>query len=110
MKTTDTSEAGLETTIVKSLIEEAGYQAGNSQDYDRAHAVDLAKLTAFIQSTQPAVAERLRLDVESPQRAQFLHRLQGEIARRGIIDVLRKGVKHGPDSITLFYGLSLIHI
>lgn len=104
MKTTDTSEAGLETTIVKSLIEEAGYQAGNSQDYDRAHAVDLAKLTAFIQSTQPAVAERLRLDVESPQRAQFLHRLQGEIARRGIIDVLRKGVKHGPDSITLFYG------
>lgn len=49
MKTTDTSEAGLETTIVKSLIEEAGYQAGNSQDYDRAHAVDLAKLTAFIQ-------------------------------------------------------------
>lgn len=104
MKTTDTSEAGLETTIVKSLIEEAGYQAGNSQDYDRAHAVDLAKLTAFIQSTQPAVAERLRLDVESPQRTQFLHRLQGEIARRGIIDVLRKGVKHGPDSITLFYG------
>ena len=104
MKTTDTSEAGLETTIVKSLIEKAGYQAGNPQDYDRAHAVDLVKLTAFIQGTQPSVAERLRLDVDSPQRTQFLHRLQGEIARRGIIDVLRKGVKHGPDSINLFYG------
>lgn len=104
MKTTDTSEAGLETTIVKSLIEEAGYQAGNLQDYDRAHAVDLARLTAFIQSTQPAVAERLQLEVDSPQRTQFLHRLQREIAQRGIIDVLRKGVKHGPDSITLFYG------
>lgn len=104
MKTTDTSEAGLETTIVKALIEEAGYQAGNPQDYDRAHAVDLAQLTAFIQGTQPSVAERLSLEVDSPQRTQFLHRLQGEIARRGIIDVLRKGVKHGPDSITLFYG------
>ncbi len=104
MKTTDTSEAGLETTIVKSLIEEAGYQAGNSQDYDRAHAVDLVKLTVFIQGTQPSVAERLRLDVDSTQRTQFLHRLQGEIARRGIIDVLRKGVKHGSDSINLFYG------
>lgn len=104
MKTTDTSEAGLETTIVKSLIQEAGYQAGNPQDYDRAHAVDLAQLTSFIQSTQPTVAERLRLEVDAPQRTQFLHRLQGEIARRGIIDVLRKGVKHGPDSITLFYG------
>jgi len=104
MKFTDTSEAGLETTIVTSLIEDAGYQAGNPQDYDRAHAVDLAKLTAFIQGTQQEVAERLNLEVDSPRRTQFLHRLQGEIAKRGIIDVLRKGVKHGPDSVTLFYG------
>jgi type I restriction enzyme R subunit len=104
MKFTDTSEAGLETAIVKSLIEEAGYQAGNPQEYDRAHAVDLAKLTAFIQDTQPEVAERLSLEVDTPRRTQFLHRLQGEIAKRGIIDVLRKGVKHGPDSVTLFYG------
>ena len=62
MKFTDTSEAGLETTIVKSLIEEAGYQAGSPQDYDRSHAVDLAKLTAFIQATQPEAAERLSLE------------------------------------------------
>lgn len=27
MKTTDTSETGLETLIIKSLIEESGYQA-----------------------------------------------------------------------------------
>ena len=104
MKFTDTSEAGFETTIVKSLIEEAGYQAGNPQDYDRAHALDLAKLTAFIQKTQPEVTERLSLEVDSPNKTQFLHRLSSEIAKRGIIDVLRKGVKHGPDSITLFYG------
>ena len=86
MKFTDTSEAGLETTIVKSLIEEAGYEAGNPQDYDRAHAVDLAKLTAFLQDTQPEVAERLSLEVDSPRRTQFLHRLSREIAKRGIID------------------------
>lgn len=104
MKFSDTSEAGLETTIVKSLIEEAGYQAGNPHDYDRAHAFDLTKLTAFLQDTQPEAAERLSLEVDSPKRTQFLHRLQGEIAKRGIIDVLRKGVKHGPDSITLFFG------
>ena len=104
MKFTDTSEAGLEATIVKSLIEKAGYQTGNHQDYDRAHAVDLVKLTAFIQDTQPEISERLSLEVDSPKRTQFLHRLQGEIAKRGIIDVLRKGVKHGPDSVTLFYG------
>ncbi len=27
-------------------------------------------------------------------RQKFLARLQGEITRRGVIDVLRKGIKH----------------
>ena len=34
----------------------------------------------------------------------FLHRIQGEITKRGIIDLIRKGVKHGPVSVDLFYG------
>lgn len=104
MKFTDTSEAGLESIIVKSLIEEAGYQSGSPQDYDRLHAVDLVKLTSFIHTTQPEIAKRLCLNDDCPKRTQFLHRLQGEIAKRGIIDVLRNGIKHGPDAINLFYG------
>ncbi len=44
MPTTDTSEKGLEALIVRSLIDEAGYVAGHSKDFDRDHAVDLAKL------------------------------------------------------------------
>jgi len=35
---------------------------------------------------------------------QFLARLQGEIAKRGVVDVLRTGIKHGPASVDLFYG------
>lgn len=104
MNFSNTSEEGLETIIVRSLIEEAGYESGTPCDYDRSHAVDLVKLTAFIQSTQPELAERLSLEADSPVRTKFLHRLQGEIAKRGIIDVLRKGIKHGPASVTLFYG------
>lgn len=103
MKFTDTSEAGFETTIVNSLINEAGYQAGNPQDYDRSHALDLNKLSNFLQATQPEIAENLCLSIDSPKRTKFLHRLQGEIAKQGIINVLRKGVKHGPETITLFY-------
>jgi len=30
--------------------------------------------------------------------------LQGEITKRGTIDVIRRGVKHGPHSIDVFYG------
>lgn len=104
MPTTDTSEKGLETLIVESLVNEAGYVQGNSTDYDRDHAVDLAQLTAFIRATQPKSAETLELGLDGPKRLQFLHRLQGEIAKRGVIDVLRNGVKHGPVSVDLFYG------
>jgi type I restriction enzyme R subunit len=104
MPTTDTSEKGLEALIVESLVHEAGYQPGHSEDYDRDHAVDLAQLMAFLDATQPKAARTLELSQEGPKRTQFLHRLQGEIAKRGVIDVLRHGVKHGPVSLDLFYG------
>ncbi|MBU8934899.1 MAG: type I restriction endonuclease subunit R [candidate division Zixibacteria bacterium] len=100
----DTSEAGLEKLIVESLVSKAGYSQGQSTDYDRDHAVDLAQLLAFVSATQPTAAEALDLEHEGPTRMQFLHRLQGEIAKRGVIDVLRHGVKHGPVNLDLFYG------
>jgi len=104
VQTTDTSEKGLEALIVESLVSRAGYVQGRSEDYDRDHAVDLAQLEAFVRATQPEKAETLGLGEDSPRRTQFLHRLQGEIAKRGVIDVLRHGIKHGPIHLDLFYG------
>jgi type I restriction enzyme R subunit len=104
MKPTDTSEKGLESIIVASLVQEAVYVQGDSKDYDRDHAVDLAKLLQFLSATQPEIMEQLGIDQEGPKLTQFLHRLQGEIAKRGVIDVLRGGIKHGPATIDLFYG------
>ncbi len=104
MMPTDTSEKGLESIIVASLVEDAGYVQGDPQDYDREHAVDLAKLLQFLAATQPDTYEALGIDEEGPKRTQFLHRLQGEIAKRGVVDVLRGGIKHGPAHVDLFYG------
>ncbi|MGI9251651.1 MAG: type I restriction endonuclease subunit R [Pseudohongiellaceae bacterium] len=101
---TDTSEKGLESLIVASLVDEAGYVQGDSQDYDPEHAVDLPKLLQFLASTQPDAYEKLGIDQDGPKRDQFLHRLQGEITKRGVVDVLRNGLKHGPISVNLFYG------
>jgi len=101
---TDTSEKGLETLIVDSLVNEAGYVPGSNGDYSREHVIDLAKLRAFLEVTQAETAEVLALDQDCPKRTQFLHRLDAEIAKRGVIDVLRRGVKHGPVSLDLFYG------
>lgn len=108
MKTTDTSENEFERLIVHSLVHEAGYIQGDPKDYDREHAIDLAQLFQFLADTQPETLQALGLDQGgsqvTPGRTQFLHRLQGEIAKRGVIDVLRSGIKHGPASIDLFYG------
>ncbi len=104
MQPTDTTEKGLEALIVRSLIDEASYLPGDPADYDREHGVDLAHLIAFLRATQPETLDKLGIEVAGPRRTQFLHRLQGEVAKRGVIDVLRRGVKHGPHHIDLFYG------
>ena len=82
----------------------AGWICGDPQDYDREYCVDLAQLSAFLHATQPDVTESLDLSQDSPTRRKFLARLQGEVTKRGTIDVLRKGLKHGPLQIDLMYG------
>ena len=122
---TDTSERGLERMICTALtgspcdpmtgpaeeVDEsqvsyggAGWICGAAEDYDRDHAVDLAKLLGFLRATQPKVYEQLGLASDGPPRLKFLARLQGEIAKRGVVNVLREGIKHGPASVELFYG------
>ena len=82
----------------------AGWLAGNPDDYDRAYCVDLAQLTAFLSKTQPKQAAALALNEDTPTRRNFLARLQREIDKRGIVDVLRKGIKHGRHELELFFG------
>ncbi|QDU09644.1 type I restriction endonuclease subunit R [Gimesia aquarii] len=100
---TDTSEHGLESLIVKSLTS-AGWAAGLPSDFDRAYAVDLKQLQQFIEATQPLLIEAFDLETDGPTRRKFQARLQGEITKRGTIDVLRNGLKHGPHHVDLFYG------
>ena len=125
--TTDTSEKGLETLIMRHMTGTdglavppnmvadrpppyggTGYTAGSAQDYDRAHALDVPQLFAFLRATQPEAFKKLALaDANDPKdinRLKFLARLSGEVGKRGVIDVLRKGVEHGPVHFDLFYG------
>jgi type I restriction enzyme R subunit len=65
-------------------------------------ALDVAQLLAFLQATQPKAVDTLELAADGIKRTQFLHRLQGEITKRGVVDVLRKGVSHGPVHVDLY--------
>ena len=100
---TDTSEKGLESLIIYDL-ESAGWIVGTASDYNREYCIDLVQLTAFLEATQPKIAESYDLVNDSPTRRKLLARLQGEVAKHGIIDVLRRGIKDGPHQIDLFYG------
>jgi type I restriction enzyme R subunit len=121
--TTDTSERGLERLICTALAGHpcepvrqdtikkpatrysgSGWIGGYAQDYDREYCVDLMQLAAFLNATQPQAAAALALDTDGPTRRKFLARLQGEISKRGTIDVLRHGIKHGAHALNLFYG------
>ena len=121
--TTDTSERGLERLICTALTGHpcdppregpvaevlrgeggTGWNGGNPQDYDREFCVDRVQLAGFLKATQPEVAESLALDEGGPTLRKFLDRLQGEVSKRGVIDVLRNGVKDGPHHVELFYG------
>jgi type I restriction enzyme, R subunit len=125
--TTDTSEKGLESLIMRHMTGidglavtpnmaaeppapygGTGYFAGSAKDYDRAHALDAPQLCAFLRATQPEAFKKLALananDTKDINRLKFLARLSSEIGKRGVIDVLRKGVDHGPVHFDLFYG------
>ena len=122
---TDTSERGFERRICKALTgspcdtasaqqdprgqgpvpsDGVGWICGHPNDYDRQFTADLAQLLAFCVETQPDAYEALQLETDSPRRRKFLARLQSEVGKRGIIDVLRKGIKDGPYHIEFFYG------
>jgi len=124
--TTDTSEKGLETLIIRHMTgldgigvvpnqaaqqpnaSGAGYFAGSPKDFDRAHALDVPQLFAFLKSTQPEAFKKLGMadekDSKDIARLKFLTRLSAEIGKRGVIDILRKGIDHGPVRFDLFYG------
>ena len=86
-----------------------GWSGGNFHDYDREYCVDLVQLAAFLRDTQPEAADALALSEDGPTRRAFLTRLQGEVAKRGTIDVLRNGIKHRALHLDLFYGTPSEH-
>jgi len=100
---TNVKEEGLESLIVAAMTN-FGWYAGANADYDRECAVDLKYLAAFLEATQEEIAAELQMRVDGPVRRKFLAQLQGEITRRGTIDVMRKGLKHGKHHVDLFYG------
>lgn len=95
------SEEKFERDIVSYLVEQNGYEKGTGEDYSAEYALDETRLLRFLRDTQPDEMEKLGRDPLEMRR--FLARVRDEITERGVIDVLRKGVKHAPAEFVLCY-------
>lgn len=105
MPTTDTSEQGLEALIEKSLLTEAGYIKSLSGDYDHNYCLDKTQLLQFLRKTQPTQVTRLETSYGKRFEERLFQRICDQIKTRGIVDVIRNGIKAGEVSLTLYYKL-----
>lgn len=103
MQFSNTKEDGLETIIVDWLVKHNGYEQGTNADYNKEYAIDETRLFRFLADTQPDEIEKLAVFKSEQKKRTFLNRLQGELAKRGIIDVLRNGIKVYPADLIMFY-------
>lgn len=96
---TDTSEKGFQHYIVKQLTEQNRFRESVSNDFDKEFCINPKQLWEFIKETQPETFEMIQRKGER----SFLVRLDEKIQKLGIIEVLRKGVKHFDKTVDLFY-------
>ena len=99
MNTTDMSERGFQKSIARYLTQTNGYRETKPRDYDKEFCVNTAQLLEFIEKTQEDAYELIQKRGER----QFLVRLDRKIKEKGIVEVLRKGVKHLDKTVRVFY-------
>lgn len=103
MAATDTSEKGLEALIEKSLIDKSHYVKGQPNDYDRIYCIDKTKLLQFLRHTQPQEIAKLETKYQAKFEQKLLQRISDQIKIKGIIDILRNGIKADEVKLTLYY-------
>ena len=99
MQTTDMSEQGFQKFIARYLAQTNGYRETKPGDYNKEFCVNKAQLLEFIERTQEDAYELIQKRGER----EFLVRLDQKIKEKGIVEVLRKGVKHLDKTIHVFY-------
>jgi type I restriction enzyme R subunit len=99
MQFTDTSERGFQKFITNYLVTEHKFIETTPTEFDREFCINTKQVLAFIEATQKDAFEMIQKKGER----SFWVRLDEKIKELGVIEVLRKGVKHFDKTIELFY-------
>lgn len=96
---TDTSERGFQKFITAHLVREHKFIETTPTEFDREFCINTNQVLSFIEATQQDTFEMIQKKGER----SFLVRLDEKIKELGVVEVLRKGVKHFDKTIELFY-------
>ncbi|MBM7620168.1 type I restriction enzyme R subunit [Bacillus tianshenii] len=86
-------ERAFQTVVKEYLTTENGYIEGTNTNFNKQYAVDELHLFSFLEETQEKAIGRLKEIYKAQYKQKILSRLDTELKRRGMIDVLRKGIK-----------------
>ena len=96
------SEKNLEEHIEQSLVQ-SGYKSRLFSEYDRINCSISEDIVGFIKDTQEKEYNKLQDQYGSDTDKKLIIRINNEISSRGLIDVLRKGVKDRGCNFRMLY-------
>jgi len=97
-------EEAFEKHIFDELAKRHSYKKRNEEKYyDRSTGLDPDLLFEFLEETQPKKLERLEELYGESMRERLLKRLVDELKKRGIIELLHKGLEEGPVKLDLIF-------
>ena len=96
------TELNFEEHIEQRLLE-SGYQKSLPNDYDKSLCLIPSQLIEFITDTQPKQYQKLTEQYGDNTNTKLIKRISEQIESRGVIEVLRKGVKDRGNIFKLVY-------
>ena len=78
---------------IEQHLNRSGYQSRQSAIYDKFFCLISDEVLQFIQETQPNEYQRLERQYREDTPSKLLDRVSKQIASRGVLDVLREGIR-----------------
>ena len=103
MTTKPTLERDFEAAIEAWLVERAGYVKADSGQFDAALGLDKHTLLAFLNATQADALDALAVSYGSAVEDAVVKRIAAECDARGLLDVVRGGVRDRGQHLRLAY-------
>ena len=101
------SEEAFEASIVAHLVQQGGYEEGQSNNYHPETALDEALLIRFLKTTQAEAWAKLeKIHGAEAVEQKVIRRLCAELGKKdkGMLAVLRSGIKDRGVGLRLMYG------